>query len=131
MPSFMLAFFYWPQKLNLENLFHKAGQLHIAFCVTWDTVPLAHSLWVESPIPFLLLKSCSTFVELLLLLLSRFSRVLLCATPQTAAHQARLSLGFSRQEHWSGLPFPSRMNEREKWKWSPSVESDSSWLHGL
>ena len=43
---------------------------------------------------------------LLLLLLSRFSRVQLCATPQTAAHQAPPSLGFSRQEHWSGLPFP-------------------------
>ena len=28
------------------------------------------------------------------------------ATPWTAAHQAPLSLGFSRQEHWSGLPFP-------------------------
>ena len=28
-------------------------------------------------------------------------------TPQTAAHQAPLSLGFSRQEHWSGLSFPS------------------------
>ena len=44
---------------------------------------------------------------LLLLLLSGFSRVRLCATPQTAAHQAPQSLGFSRQEHWSGLPFPS------------------------
>ena len=44
---------------------------------------------------------------LLLLLLSRFSRVRLCAAPQTAAHQAPPSLGFSRQEHWSGLPFPS------------------------
>ena len=43
----------------------------------------------------------------LLLLLSHFSRVQLCVTPQTAAHQAPLSLGFSRQEHWSGLPFPS------------------------
>ena len=43
---------------------------------------------------------------LILLLLSHFSRVRLCATPQTAAHQAPLSLGFSRQEHWSGLPFP-------------------------
>ena len=42
----------------------------------------------------------------LLLLQSRFSCVRLCATPQTAAHQAPLSLGFSRQEHWSGLPFP-------------------------
>ena len=29
-----------------------------------------------------------------------------CETPETAAHQAPLSLGFSRQEHWSGLPFP-------------------------
>ena len=36
---------------------------------------------------------------LLLLLLSRFSRVRLCATPQTTAHQAPPSLGFSRQEH--------------------------------
>ena len=51
---------------------------------------------------------------LLLLLLSRFSRVRLCATPQTAAHQAPLSLGFSRQEHWSGLPFPSPVHESEK-----------------
>ena len=51
---------------------------------------------------------------LLLLLLSHFSRVRLCATPWTAAHQAPLSLGFSRQEHWSGLPFPSPMHESEK-----------------
>ena len=40
----------------------------------------------------------NTQISLLLLLLSRFSRVRLCATPQTAAHQAPLSLGFSRQE---------------------------------
>ena len=37
----------------------------------------------------------------MLLLLSCFSRVRLCATPQTAAHQAPLPSGFSRQEHWS------------------------------
>ena len=41
------------------------------------------------------------------------------------------SLGFSRQEHWSGLPFPSPMHEREKWKWSRSVVSDSVRPHGL
>ena len=51
---------------------------------------------------------------LLLLLLSHFSRVRLCATPQTAAHQAPLSLGFSRQEHWSGLLFPSPMHKSER-----------------
>ena len=48
---------------------------------------------------------------MLLLLLSRFSRVRLCATPWTAAYQASLSMGFSGQEHWSGLPFPSPMHE--------------------
>ena len=48
-----------------------------------------------------------------------------------AAHQAPPSLGFSRQEHWSGLPFPSPMSESEKWKGSCSVMSDSSWPHGL
>ena len=58
---------------------------------------------------------------ILLLLLSRFSRVRLYATPQTAAHQAPPSLGFSGQEHWSRLPFPSPMHESEKWKWSRSV----------
>ena len=47
---------------------------------------------------------------MLLLLLSRFSRVRLCATPQTAAHQAPLSLGFSRQEYWSRQPFPPSGN---------------------
>ena len=52
--------------------------------------------------------------ELLLLLLSRFSRVRLCATPWTTAHQALLPLGFSRQEHWSGLLFPSPMHDSEK-----------------
>ena len=51
---------------------------------------------------------------LLLLLLSRFSGVRFGVTPQTAAHQVPLSLGFSRQEHWSGLPFPSPMHESEK-----------------
>ena len=43
-----------------------------------------------------------------MLLLSRFSRVRLCATPETAAHQAPPSLGLSRQEHWSPTP---------KWLW--------------
>ena len=44
--------------------------------------------------------------NMLLLLLSRFSRVRLCATPWTAARQAPPSMGFSRQEYWSGVPLP-------------------------
>ena len=51
---------------------------------------------------------------LLLLLLSRFKHVWLCATPKMAAHQALTSLGFSKREHWSGLPFPSPMHESGK-----------------
>ena len=35
------------------------------------------------------------------------SRVQLFATQRTVAHQAPPSMGFSRQEYWSGLPFPS------------------------
>ena len=38
--------------------------------------------------------------------LSCFSRVRLCVTLWTVAHQAALSVGFSRQEYWSGLPCP-------------------------
>ena len=38
---------------------------------------------------------------------SHFSRVLFFMTPWTVARQASLSIGFSRQEYWSGLPFPS------------------------
>ena len=39
-------------------------------------------------------------------MLSRVSHVQLFATPWTVAHQALLSMGFSRQEYWSGLPCP-------------------------
>ena len=60
-----------------------------------------------------------------------FSTVQLCETPQTEAHQAPPSLGFSSQEHWSGVPFHSPIHESEKWKWSCSVVSNSSRPHGL
>ena len=67
-----------------------------------------HTGWKKNHWDCLYLSVC-----LLLLLLGRFSHVRLCATPETAAHQAPPSLGFSRQEHWSGLPFPSPMHESE------------------
>ena len=61
-------------------------------------------------------------------LLSHFSCVWFCATPPTAAHQTPLSLGFSRQEHRSGLPLPFPVYESEKWKSSRSAMSDSLWF---
>ena len=82
-----------------------------------------------------MLKNPQLLLLLLLLLLSRFSCVRLCVTPEMATHQIPPSLGFSRQDHWSGLPFPSFMHcmkvKSEKWKWSCSVMSDSLWPHGL
>ena len=76
-------------------------------------------------------------VFMLLLPLSCFSRVRLCATPQTAAHQAPPSLGFSRQEHWSGLPFPSPMRESEATESCPTLSDPTdcsppcSSIHGI
>ena len=64
-----------------------------------------------SPFPS---STTTVLAALMLLLLSRFSRVQLCATQWMAAHQAPPSLGFSSQGHWSGLPFPSPMHESEK-----------------
>ena len=51
------------------------------------------------------------------------SCVPLFATPWTVAHQAPLSMGFSRQEYWSGLPFPSPGDLRD-----PGIELGSSTL---
>ena len=66
---------------------------------------IRHTVCEEPHFPICKCTSCFKVLLLLLLLLSCFSRVQLCATPEKAAHQAPLSLGFSRQEYWSKLPF--------------------------
>ena len=53
----------------------------------------------------------AVYNSLLLLLQSCVSHVRLCETLWTAAHQAPLSTGFSKQEYWSGLPFPSPLHQ--------------------
>ena len=52
----------------------------------------------------------------------------LFATPWTIVHQAPLSMGFSRQEYWSGLPFPSPGNLPDPGikPRSPALQGDSS-----
>ena len=70
-------------------------------CETWhmlSTVPFLHKRGVEVSCP--LLATMKVKVKLL-------SRVRLFVTPWTVAYQAPLSIGFSRQECWRGLPFPS------------------------
>ena len=55
------------------------------------------------------------------------SRVRLFVTPWTVAGQAPLSVGFSRQEYWSGLPFPSSGDLPNPWiePWSPARQADA------
>ena len=91
-----------------SNVWKHGCSTHLSTLYTDRILNFSHSVW-----------------WVLLLLLSCFSRVWLCAIPETAVHQAPPSLGFSRQEHWSGLLFPTPMHESEKWKWSCSVVSNS------
>ena len=75
-----------------------------------------------------------------MLLLSHFSRVRLCATPWTAAFQAPPSMGFSRQEYWSGVPLPSPMvkeyyhaieTARKLWEMVKDREAWRAVVHGV
>ena len=104
-----------------QTLGDSEGQESLVYYSPWDH-RVKHDWGTE--------QQMNSHPKTMLLLLSGISCVQLCATPKTAAHQAPLSLGFSRQE-WSGLPFPSPMYESEKPKWSRSVVSDSSRPHGL
>ena len=72
-------------------------------CETWrmlSTVPFLHKRCVEVSCPLLATMKVKVKVKLL-------SRVQLFVTPWTISYQAPLSMGFSRQECWSGLPLPS------------------------
>ena len=62
----------------------------------------------------IVLESKDDFVNLIVLDMDAYAEKCgSCVTPWTAAHQAPQSLGFSRQEHWSGLPCPPPMHESE------------------
>ena len=70
------------------------------------------------------------FSDVLILLARQcelLSRVRLFATPRTVAHQAPLYMGFSRQEYWRGLPFPSPGDLPDPGiePQSPSLQADS------
>ena len=54
-----------------------------------------------------------------------FSHVQFFATPGTVAHQASLSMGFSRQENWSGLPSPGDLSDPGIKPGSPALQADS------
>ena len=109
--------------MNVFTLTRATGKFNLVSLVTQSCpVQLFVTPWTEAHQPSLL---------------SHFSRVWLCANPQMAAHQAPPSLGSSKQEHWSGLPFPSPMNESEVIQscLTPSEPMDcnlpSSSVHGI
>ena len=67
-------------------------------CTLWGGVPLPPLEWHPSP---------AQLLEYFVVVDHSLSHVYLFVTPWTVAHQAPLSVGFHRQEYWSGLPFPS------------------------
>ena len=69
-----------------------------------DAIQPSHSLSCPSPALSLFQHQCVCMCA------QSLSHVQLFATPQTVAHQALLSIEFSKQEYWSGLPFPSLSN---------------------
>ena len=92
----------------MEELYKKKILMKLITMMVWS-VTQSQTFWsVKSSGPL------EALFLIKLLPLSHFNRVRLCVTPLLAGHQAPLSLGFSRQEHWTGLPFPSPMHESEK-----------------
>ena len=90
-----------------------------SLCQTFLAFSYLHT-WVHVVFPFLLIlflllairngnflhRSFQFFPSCMFCVLSCFSCVQLLVTPWTAAHQIPPSMGFSRQEYWSGLPCP-------------------------
>ena len=101
--------------------------------VSWKPTMEGSQAEKDLPYPHLLSPRNKLTKELLLLksaaIVSRFSRVRLCGTPETAAHQAPPSRGFSRRDHRSGLPLPS---SRQVYKsingWTTNQHSSSKSL---
>ena len=67
-------------------------------CSSTSTANVIVKLWTETPVSLLFIYVCA---------LSCFSHVQFFVTPWTVARQVPLSMGFSKQKYWSGLPVPS------------------------
>ena len=100
----------------MSLLFNKLSRFVIAFLprrkhllISWLQPLFAVILEAKKILPFCLPWSdeIGCYVALFCEWVKSLSHVQLSATPWTVAHQAPLSMGFSRQEYWSGLPFPS------------------------
>ena len=118
-PSLSMGFFrqeYWsglPYPLQYLHVAAAAKSLQscLTLCDPWDgSLP-------GSPVPGILQARTLEWVAISFsnawkwkVKVKSLSRVQLWATPWTAAYQALPSMGFSRQEYWSGVPLPSPMS---------------------
>ena len=100
---------------------HHSSKASILLCSAFFIVQLSHPyMTTGKTIAWMRRTFVDKVMSLLFNMLSAAAAAKLlqsCPTlcdPIVAAHQAPPSLGFSRQEHWSGLPFPSPMHESEK-----------------
>ena len=88
--------------------------LKIALMHLWGD----HGLELSMVINFFLIEGSEHFYKFMSYAMLCYAKSLQsCLTlcdPMDGSHQAPLSLRFSRQKHWSGLPFPSPMHESEK-----------------
>ena len=75
---------------------------------------------------------CHFLLQCIKVKVKSLSCVWLFATPWTAAYQAPPSMGFSRQEYWSGVPLPSLMRSWDRWNWGSRggkvVRGELDWI---
>ena len=90
----------------LQGIFPMQGSNLSLLCLLHCRQMLYH-LSHQGEASYIIDKASLSNLLLLLLLLSHFSRVQFFVTLWTVNHQTPLSMGFSRQEYWSGLPFSS------------------------
>ena len=103
----------------------KVGHLHCTVLVLMEEVPVldivgcvkSSNLLSASHLPATVPEASPSFNKHFVVIVVDFllSRVQLFVTPWTVAHEAPLSMGFSRQEYWSGLPFPPPGNVPDLW----------------
>ena len=88
---------------------------------------MSHNYIVTDFCGYIILLPFVLSYQLKLCVLSRFSHVQIFATPWTVASQAPPSMGFSRQEYWSGLPFssPGDLSNPGIKSWSLTLQADS------
>ena len=90
----------------LDHHYH-LSKFHIYVLIYSICVSLSDLVHSVSQAPVSSTSLAQTQMHSFLLKVKSLSRVQLFATPWTVAYQAPPTLGFSRQEYWSGLPFPS------------------------